>query len=503
MSHTSIILTFQDMERFVDRYSLGFERGEGSYHFLRVKIPNGILTVDQFRGLAHLARKYSRGYAEITDRQDIQLHWINGEDALDLFTALEDLGFTTDKCGQAYPGARYGDVRNIVGCPVAGVDRDELIDASPIVRKVSEFFTGKREYLDLPRKFKTSISGCILNCASPEVQDLAFVAVKADGRVGFSPMVGGGLGPPPKLAKPLGVFVEPELVLDVAKSVVEVYRDYGRRDSKAKARFKWFVEDVGVDRLRELVEEKLGKKLESYDKLRLPVSGFEHVGVNRQKQEGLYYINVPVIGGVLASDLMLKIADIAEKYGWPELRLTPHQNLIILGIEEHFVSTTLAELREVGLDCRGSTLRWYTIACPASFCGKVHDHTKKIAREILEYLEKRLGEDLNFALRIYVSGCPNACARHPIADIGLQAVEIKVGDRVSIGYNLYLGGSLGPKPSLARLIFKGLDVETLKWKLECIVRSYLKMKIGDETFTEFCSRYSDEELRHLMGGVDE
>ncbi len=499
---TTIPLIFQDMERFVDRYSLGFERGKGSQHFLRVKIPNGILTVDQFRGLAHLARKYSKGYAEITDRQDIQLHWINGEDALDLFTALEELGFTTDKCGQAYPGARYGDVRNIVGCPVAGVDRYELIDASPILRKVSNFFTGKKEYLDLPRKFKMSISGCALNCTSPEIQDLAFVAVEVDGRVGFSPMVGGGLGPPPIFAKPLGVFVEPELVLDVARSVVEVYRDYGRRDSKAKARFKWFVEDVGVNRVREFVEEKLGRRLESYEMVPLPVSGYEHVGVNRQKQEGLYYINVPVVAGELSSDLMLKIADIAEKYGWPELRLTPHQNLIILGVQQHLIPTVLDKLREMGLDVRRPALRWHIIACPVSFCGKVHEDVKKRAHEVLRYLEERLGEDLNLPLRIYISGCPNACARHPIADIGLQPVESKGNDEVTVGYNLYLGGSLGPKPSLARLILKKLDPETLKWKLECIVRSYLKMKRGNETFSDFCSRYSDEELRSLMEVVD-
>src|SRR5450759_2860998 len=175
----------KDVEEFVYLYSLGRDRAEGSPHFLRVQIPNGIVTTEQFRQIAAIAEKYGRGYAEITDKQDIQIHWIQYEDALDIFTKLKSIGFTTDRCGQGFPTAKYGDIRNIVGCAAAGADQSELIDASPIVLKLDKFFTGNNDFLDLPKKFKISVSGCSLNCTSPEAQDLSFVAQRhPQGKIG-------------------------------------------------------------------------------------------------------------------------------------------------------------------------------------------------------------------------------------------------------------------------------------------------------------------------------
>lgn len=500
---TSLALRFEDLERFVDRYSLGFERGEGSTHFLRVKIPNGMLSSEQFRKIGEMAAKYSRGYAEITDRQDIQLHWIRGEDADTVFSSLEGIGFWTDKCGQAYPGARYGDVRNVVGCPVAGVDRHELIDASGIVRKVTEFFTGNRNYMDLPRKFKMSISGCALNCAPPAVQDLAFVAVRRDdGKVGFSLYAGGGVGAGPRLAEPIGAFIAPEDVLDVARSFVEIFRDYGSREVKSKARFKSMVQGWGIEKLRANVEDRLGRPLEDFEARMDAASSFEHIGVSRQKQEEYSYITIPVQGGILSSDLMLKLALIAERYGWSEIRLTNFQNLALIGIEHESISKVAGEVRALGFNLDASPLSWTTIACAGNFCGKAPENVKTMVTEAAGHLEARFRDSLrNAKMTIASSGCPNGCGRHLVADIGLQAVQVRRDEVLVPAYNLYLGGAAGIRPSLAVQVRAKVEPENVKFCLEKILGSYFERRRGEESFEDFCRRHTSQELSSLVEGT--
>jgi len=211
---------------------------------------------------------YGKGWAEISDRQDIQLHWIRSEDALHIFSVMDELGFTTDMCGQSFSGARYGDARNIVFCPVSGVEKDEVLNGYPLMKKLSDLFIGNPDFLDMPRKFKFSISGCGSDCTRAEINDLALVAVRKQGEVGFTLLAGGSIGvslPGPRLAKPLGVFVRPEEAFDVAVATIEIHRDYGNRESKAKARFKWLLDDWGFKKFLNVLEGKLGKTLESYD----------------------------------------------------------------------------------------------------------------------------------------------------------------------------------------------------------------------------------------------
>lgn len=496
----SIAITFDDLERFVDRYSLGYDRGEGSQHFLRAKIPNGILTTQQFRGLGEMAEKYGRGYAEITDRQDVQLHWINGEEAENVFAQLEEIGFATDKCGQAYPGARYGDVRNVVGCPVAGVDIGEVFDASQIVREVTGFFTGNRAYLDLPRKFKMSISGCATNCTASEIQDLAFAAVRhPDGRVGFSLFAGGGVGAGPRLADPLDVFVEPKDVLEVARGFVEVYKENGPREVKAKARFKWLVQSWGTEKLRLMVEQKIGKPLEDFKRQIFPISQ-EHVGVRPQKQDGCSYVTVPVIGGILSSRLMWRLSDIAERYGWPEVRLTAFQNLILVGIENDEIAKVLDELRQIGFNVHDHPMMWTTIACAGNFCGKAPEDLKARTTKIVEHLKTRFGtalQDLDVTLA--VSGCPNGCARHLVTDIGLQAVQVRKDGETIPSYNLYLGGRLGGGRSLAKLAKRGAETDEIESILEKIIATYIETKEEGQSFSDFCQTRSDYDLISIAG----
>ena len=279
---------------------LGHDKCEGSSHFLRIKIPNGRLSAEQFKSIASLAETYGRGYAEITDRQNLQLHWIESQDAQDIFTKLDKIGFSTDHGGQGIPTAKCGDVRAIVSCPVAGVDKFELIDTWPIIKQIDEFFNGNKDFLDLPRKLKISVSGCNLNCGNPEIHDLSFVAVKDSGGIGFAVLVGGTIAASPQLARPLNIIVKPEEVLDVARCIAEIFRNFGSREIKAKARFRWLVDAWGTDKLRETLEEKMGKRLETHVLEHLPTCKGEHIGVQPQKQEGYSYINVPIVSGVLS-----------------------------------------------------------------------------------------------------------------------------------------------------------------------------------------------------------
>ncbi len=491
--------TTEDIERFVNCYALGRDKCQGSSHFLRIKIPNGRLSTEQFKAIAALSKIYGRGYAEITDRQNLQLHWIESENALNIFSKLEAIGFSTDHGGQGYSTAQHGDVRAIVGCPAAGIDKFELTDASSIVKQLDSFFDGNRDFLDLPRKFKISVSGCKLNCISPEIHDLSFVAVKrSSDKVGFVVLVGGTVATAPQLARPLNVLVKPEEILDVTRCVVEIFRDFGSRESKAKARFRWLVDAWGTEKLRKTIEEKMGRTLETYPLEHLPTCIGEHVGVQPQRQEGYSYISIPVMSGVLSSDEMLKIAQIAEEHGNGELCLTAFQNIILANIPNDSVNYVLKSLEETGYSTTSTNLKWTTIACAGNFCGKTLDHPKKRAAEFSNYLESRFGEALkNEKLRINFSGCPNGCARHLIADIGLQGTQLTSEGKTVPGYNVYLAGNSGSNVALGKLIQRGIRAEQAKFALANLIDTYLKNG-ANVSFTEFCNRKTVEELQTIL-----
>jgi sulfite reductase beta subunit-like hemoprotein len=488
--------------RFADRYAIGCEKGMESKHFLRVSIPGGVLTTEQFRDIANISEKYGKKYAEITSRQDIQMHWIKGMESIEIFEKLEKIGFTTDFCGQWKPMAHFGDVRNVVGCPASGVDKFELIDCLPFINKVKKFLAGNRDFLDLPRKFKISISGCPKNCVSPEIQDLALVATKNEnGEVGFVAFLGGGTGTPPHIGKPLGVFIHKEDYLEVIKALLQMYRDIGPRDSKARSRFKFFVDKMGIDWIRENLQNVAGGKLDKFNQGALDTSGNEHIGINPQKADEYCYINYPIQNGELTSAQMLKIAEIAETYGSSELRLTPFQNLIFTGVEWKNTSKIIQEMRSIGLPFNDFPLAWTALSCRAAFCrlAVTSDSTSARTREIVHYLEERFGAKLHaLNLKLSVSGCPSACSRFPIADIGLQAMRIRDSNSTIEGYNLYLGGGLGTNPSFGRLVKRAVPTAELDIRLGNIIERFTQKKTGDETFRSFCQRQSVNELVELM-----
>ncbi|MEM2173202.1 MAG: nitrite/sulfite reductase [Thermoproteota archaeon] len=499
----------EDFEKFVGRYSIGRDSNPydatGSHHFLRIKIPGGVLSSSQFREIAKLSSRYSRGIAEITNRQDIQLHWIKAEDSLDIFNFMDELGFTTDMCGQGFPGARYGDVRNVVCCPASGIEKNEIFNSYSIARKITEFFTGNPDFLDLPRKFKISISGCSADCTRAVINDLAFVAVKNRDEIGFTVLVGGSVGaslPGPRLARPMKIFIRPEEVFDITVAIVEIHRDHSNRESKAKARFKWLIENWGIEKFISTLENKIDKKLQNYDGP-IFLRKTDHEGIQPQKVEGYYYVNIPLLGGRLSDLLMNQIADLADKFGSGELRLTPTQNVIIPNIREDNVKAVLKALIEMKIPINRSKTRWLSVGCASDFCGKAtHINTcaKKMLENVVEHLERRFGLEVlnNMNLHINVSGCPHDCGTSLISNIGLIGKQMKVEGGLKQVYDIYVGGSVGEEPSLGVLIEENVPVEEVGFRVTSFIACYLKNRNPGEDLSSFCKRHSKEELKKLF-----
>ncbi len=476
------MLEFNSLEKFVGRYALGYERGGGSSHFLRIKVVGGELSTAQAKAIAELAETYGKGYLEITTRHNIQLHWIKDEDAPEIFAKLEKLGLTTDMCGQAYPEARYGDVRNIVTCPVSGVQKGELMDVLPLVKEAVNFFTGKKEYLDLPRKFKITISACPINCTKPEINDLALIAVKIEDSVSFVPLIGGGIAPPITLAKPMNVYLKPEEVLAFLKAIVEIYRDYGERKTKAKARFKWMVKTLGIEKIKRLIEDRMGKNLKSFNVRNLNLAWGDHIGIQPQKQDNLFFIVVPILTGVLTSNKFLEIANIADRYCGGVMRISPLQKIVLINISENKVEKVKERLAEIGFPMNGPPLRWMTVACSTRFCGKALEDVKSRALEVERHLEKVFGRELNgLHVKMSFSGCPNACAQHSVADIGVQAVIRRVNGIPTPAYNVYLSGV----SKVSRLFLKDVPAKEVKYVIEKIFKAYLNERSRFKNFRGF------------------
>jgi sulfite reductase beta subunit-like hemoprotein len=491
-----------DFERFIGRYSIGRDSNPlnitGSPHFLRIKVPGGLITSQKFLRIAELATKYSRGKVEITNRQDIQFHWIRTEDSLDIFKVMDKLGLTTDMCGQGFSGARYGDARNIVCCPTSGIEEKEILNGYPLMKKLTNFLVGNPDFQDMPRKFKFSISGCGSDCTRAVTNDLAFVAVKKREEVGFTILVGGGIGsslPGPKLAQNIDVFIREEDAFNVALAAIEIHRDYGNRESKAKARFKWLVKEWGLEKIRNMIEEKLGKSLEPYNGPVFLESG-NHEGIKHQNQEGYYYVNIPLVGGRLTSNDMIQIADLSKEYGNGELRLTPTQNIILPNVEE--IDRVLKRLEDIGFILSGSRLRWNSMGCSSDFCGKSKSpHAKEIMKRILDYLETCFNHQIldKARFRIHVSGCPHNCCANLNAEIGLAGKIIREDGKRKQTYDISFGGEIGVEPQFGRLVEQKVPAEEVKYKIASLISNYIKMRKPSELLGKFCNRHTVEELR--------
>jgi len=471
------------------------EELDDRYFMLRIRIDGGQLTNDQLRVIGYVSRRYARGTADVTDRQNIQLHWVEIENVPEIWEALEAVGLsTTEACGDT--------PRVILGCPLAGIDADEIIDGAPEIATVTSQYIGDSAFSNLPRKFKTSISGCAAQCAIHEINDVAFVGVLNErGEPGYDLWVGGGLSTNPMLGKRLGAFVPPGQVAEVWAGVTGVFRDYGYRRLRHRARIKFLVADWGPEKFREVLEkEYLGYALPDGPAPGAPRDGIrDHVGVHAQRDGNCYVGFAPTVGRVSADTLDV-IADLAERYGSGRVSTTTEQKMVILDVPPERAGDLVAELEAAGLPARPSAFRRHTMACTGiEFCKLAIVETKARAADLISELERRL-PDFDVPVTINVNGCPNSCARIQTADIGLKGSLVTGPDGQQVeGFQIHLGGSLGggdgSGSGFGRKV-RGLKAtaEELPDYVERVLRRFGAAREPGESFAAWTTRASDEEL---------
>ena len=470
------------------------EETDGRF-MLRIKFPNGIVTADQLRTVGRLSVRYGRGMGDITTRQNIQLHWLRIEDMPVVLDELNAVGLSfTQACGDVW--------RNVVGCPLAGVDGHELIDSRPLIEELERTFVGDRRFSNLPRKFKVSVSGCLHRCAQHEINDIGLVAVEKDGVVGYDVWVGGGLGASARMGRRLDLFALPEEAAEVCRAITEIFRDEGNRTKRTRARIKFLVDEWGVERIRAEVERRLGRSFPTSVEPADPVDPHrDHLGIHPQVQPGLYYLGATTLRGRFTGDQMIAVADIADRFGSGALRCTNRQNIIVLDVPDAQVEEAAASLRDVGLPTEASTFRRGVISCTGmEFCKLAIVETKERAAELIEHLERRVG-DVPGSLRINLNGCPNACAQYQVADIGLQGgiARLPDGRRVQ-GFILHIGGRLGEDAGFGRRVAsKAMPADEARYAVERIVRAYAGERPADGTFAGWAAAQSDGRLAALAG----
>jgi sulfite reductase (ferredoxin) len=474
--------------------ALGGKGGEGKateYFMMRIALPNGIATTEQIEVIADIAAKHGRDLVDITVRQAIQLHWLTIE-------ALPQIIERLDAAGLSPKGACGDVVRNVTGCPLAGLDADELIDASPFALAAAGDLNGNPDLYNLPRKFKVSITGCSVWCSYPEINDIGLTpAVRSTGNgreVGFSLRVGGGLSADPHLAVRLNAFVQQDQVAAVVRKITELFRDQqGLRESRDRARMKhlflkegWTAETFLAD-----LNRRLGYQLDPAVEEKVPDDIYrDHVGIHRQKQEGLSYVGLSVLRGRMTAAQLSAVAGLAARYGNGQLRTTVMQNLLVVNVPSNKAQELARELEALGLPVEGSAFWRGAIACTGSeFC--------KLA--IVDELEERL-PGFDQQLKLHVTGCPNSCGQHWIADIGMEGKKIKHQGKLEDAYYFCVGGSVGLHQQVARPVGYRCLATEVPDALERLLGGYLQARKPGENLRAYFARSSDETLREQLAG---
>ncbi|MFJ3104512.1 nitrite/sulfite reductase [Streptomyces sp. NPDC086835] len=467
------------------------EELDDEFFMLRVRIDGGRLTTEQLRVIGEISQEFARGTADLTDRQNVQYHWIRIEDVPEIWRRLEAVGLsTTEACGDT--------PRTILGSPVAGIAQDEIIDGTPAIEEIHRRFIGNKEFSNLPRKFKTAISGSPLLDVAHEINDVAFVGVEhPEHGPGFDLWVGGGLSTNPKLGVRLGAWVPLDEVPDAWEGVVSIFRDYGYRRLRNRARLKFLVADWGPEKFRQVLEDEyLKRKLIDGPAPEQPAQQWrDHIGVHRQ-QDGRFYVGfAPRVGRVDGATLN-KIAELAETHGSGRVRTTVEQKMIVLDVTEDQVDSLVSGLEALDLRVTPSPFRRGTMACTGiEFCKLAIVETKGRGSALIDELERRLPE-FEEPLTINLNGCPNACARIQTADIGLkgQLMLDDEGNQVE-GYQVHLGGALGLDPAFGRKV-RGLKVTSAELPdyVERVLKRFEAERADGERFATWAARASEEAL---------
>lgn len=485
---------------FLSWYGLMHDKPKIGTFMTRVKVPGGRLTPDQLVALGKIARDHGRDYGELTTRQGIQLHWVALAQLPEVLAAVAAAELTTT-------GGEGDTVRNVTSCPLAGVDADELFDVTGLVHGVAAYFSGNRDYSDLPRKHKYTISACPAQCNAPEIHDVALVGTIKDGRNGFGVRIGGGLSATPRIAKDIGVFVPYESnaqIIEVLRAITDVWQDNPRyRVSRVKARIKHMMDDYGPEAMRAMIEERLGRPFED-GAAPEPVPGSGHEGVHRQRQVALSSIGVPVTMGRVTGTRLVALGELLASIG-AEARITRSQNLIIANVPTAQVSWLFDELERIGFEPRRSNLYARSVACTDhQFCNYSVAETKGRLEVILAELEHRFGAEQVADLGVHMDGCPHACAHHWVGDIGLQgttATDKATGVRTE-AYNLRLRGRLGVGAAIGVPLIRRIPADSITEVICALVGAWVDAKSidADVSFAEFLARHDDDALRVICAG---
>jgi sulfite reductase (ferredoxin) len=483
---------------------VGGTGGEGKstpYFMVRIRIPNGLLRSEQVRAVADIAEQHARGVVDITVRQNFQLHWVTLESLPEVLETLWRAGLTTTgACGDV--------ARNITGCPVAGLDAEEIVDASPLALAIDRELGGAAAFYNLPRKFKISITGCRHWCSYPEINDVALTARtrKRGGasETGFSLRVGGGLSTDPHLALQLNAFVRWNQVVQVARGVAEIFRaSETLRQSREKARLKFLFLQQGwtAESFLEELERQIGFSLDPAELEEAPADIHrDHVGIHAQKQSGLIYVGASVLRGRITTQQLRTAADLADRYADRHIRTTTMQNLLIVNVPQRDAATVARQLEVAGLPVETSVFARGTVACTGSeFCKLALTETKGFARWLTQELEERL-PDFQEQLRLNITGCPNSCGQHWIADIGIEGKKIKVDGRMVDAYYFCIGGSLGQVASIARPVGYRCAASDVPDAIERLLARFSQRREAHENLRLFLARHSNEDLRAILAG---
>ena len=491
----------------------GGSGGEGRavpFFMLRIRVPNGLLTSTQLRTIAALSDEHGNGVADVTVRQNIQLHWLKIESLPAVFERLQSVGLrTTGACGDV--------VRNITGCPLAGLHAHEIADVSPIVLALDRELGGNPDFYNLPRKFKITVTGCPEWCSYPEINDIALTAILRPVRegtnhesritgheLGFSIRVAGGLSTQPHLAVHLNAFVKPHQVIPVVRAVTEVFRSSDvLRHSRERARMKYlFLEHQWTpETFLAAVHERLGFTLDPAEPETLPSDVHrDHLGVIPQKQPGLLSVGASVVRGRITPSQLRLAADLAERYADGHVRATPMQNLLLVNVPKAHVSTVVSELAAGGLPVASSAFVRGTVACTGSeFCKLALTETKSFARWLTETLEDRYS-GFEHQLKLHITGCPNSCGQHWIADIGIEGKKIKVDGKLVDAYYFCVGGSVGHIASIARPVGFRCRADEVPDAISRLLDAFQSDRRHGESLQHFLARHSNDVLRSILAG---
>jgi ferredoxin-nitrite reductase len=487
------------------------QRQAGDAFMLRIKVPGGRLDAEQARTIGELAAEHAvgptpnplfgQGFLDLTTRQDIQLHWVKIGAVPEIWRRLEEVGVTTvQACGDS--------ARNVLCCPVSGLDAAEVVEAYPVARAISAFFTGNREYANLPRKFKMSVTGCVEDCAQAEINDVGMWPARLDdGTVGFNVLVGGGLSDGPRMGSDVDVFVLPEQAVELTRAVAQVFGELGDRENRWTCRLRYLVQELGPERFRAELQARAAFPLTPAGTALTRRYRGDHVGVHAQKQPGLNYVGLSVTVGRMQGERLVEAARLARAYGSGELRLATDQNLIIVGVPSGRLDELLAEPLLAEHSPSPGPFERGVVACTGSeFCRFAIVETKARAAQWARWLDRHAAPDGNGdggrhgdeIIRMHLSGCSASCAQPQIADIGLRGEVAHAGDAVVEAVDVGLGGSLGGQAAFIDWVEGAKPADEVPAGLLALVERWRAERRDGELFHQWCRRVPNAELRATL-----